>query len=174
MLEVTFNDKPLVLKSNVNDRYVFISKNNKNTNFNLKNLKFFKSIDIYEKNTYEIDLSTDDWPVLYMPSKVYPITYLSIVIILILSSGLFSESLTPYSTEVNPPSPFFNFCQEILLASTPCFHVEIIRGTASSLFFGFLTVIPNPEVAIDPKTVFFINFLLLTTKKLFNQSFLFL
>ena len=93
MLEVTFNDKPLVLKSNVNDRYVFISKNNKNINFNLKNLKFFKSIDIYEKNTYEIDLSTDDWPFLYMPSKVYPITYLSIVIILIFSSGLFLNKI---------------------------------------------------------------------------------
>ena len=53
----------------------------------------FKSIDIYEKNTYEIDLSTDDWPFLYMPSKVYPITYLSIVIILILSSGLFLNKI---------------------------------------------------------------------------------
>ena len=49
MLETTFNEKPLVLKSNVNDRYVFISRNSKNTTFNLENLKYFKLIDFYEK-----------------------------------------------------------------------------------------------------------------------------
>ena len=92
MLETTFNEKPLVLKSNVNDRYVFISRNSKNTTFNLENLKYFKLIDFYEKNSFEIDLSTDDY-FLYMPSKVYPITYLSIVIMLILSSALFLNKI---------------------------------------------------------------------------------
>ena len=45
------------------------------------------------KNSFEIDLSTDDWPFLYMPSKVYPITYLSIVIMLIISSALFLNKI---------------------------------------------------------------------------------
>ena len=93
MLEKTFNEKPLVLKSDVNDRYVFISRNSTNTNFNLENLKYFKLIDFFEKESFEIDLSTDDWPFLYMPSKVYPITYLSIVIMLILSSALFLNKI---------------------------------------------------------------------------------
>ena len=57
-----------------------------------------------------------------------------------LSFGSSSESLTPYSTAVKPPSPFFNFSQATLFAFTPWFHVEIILGTdlkSVRIFFCF-------------------------------------
>ena len=99
MLEKTFLAKPLVLKSEVNDRYIFISKNDENIKFDLNNLKYFKPINDFDKNIYKVDLSTDDWPFLYMPSKVYPITYLSIVTLLILSSIIFLNRIIKIKKE---------------------------------------------------------------------------
>ena len=99
MLEKTFLDKPIVLKSKINDRYIFISKNNKNIKFNFDNLKYFKVNNNFDKKIYKIDLSTDDWPFLYMPSKVYPITYLSIVTLLILSSIVFLNKIIKIKKE---------------------------------------------------------------------------
>ena len=90
MLEKVFGFKPLVLKSEVNSRYIFIAKNNINSKLNIENLKFFKKSKIFDSNeNFKIDLSTDDWPFIYMPLKIYPLTYLFIVILLVLSSILF-------------------------------------------------------------------------------------
>ena len=58
MLEKTFLAKPLVLKSEVNDRYIFISKNDENIKFDLDNLKYFKPIKDFDKKIYKVDLST--------------------------------------------------------------------------------------------------------------------
>ena len=49
----------------------------------------FKLDKSFEDHSYEVDLSTDDWPFLYMPKKIYPLTYLSIVSVLLLSSVYF-------------------------------------------------------------------------------------
>ncbi len=92
MLEVAFKKKPIVLKSDVNDRYIFIaSKNYKN--FQFDHLKFFSKNTFFDNNISNVDLSTDDWPFLYMPEKVYPITYFCIVLILILSSMIFINKI---------------------------------------------------------------------------------
>ncbi len=88
MLETAFQKKPLVLKSKANDRYIFIASENFN-NFRFDHLQFFKLDKSFEDHSYEVDLSTDDWPFLYMPKKIYPLTYLSIVSVLLLSSVYF-------------------------------------------------------------------------------------
>jgi len=88
MLETAFNKKPLVLKSKANDRYIFLASENFD-DFNFDHLQFFKINKEFEESTYKVDLSTDDWPFLYMPKKIYPLTYLSIVLTLLLSSVFF-------------------------------------------------------------------------------------
>ena len=90
MLEEVFGYEPLVLKSDVNDRYIFIARNNFSSELELSNLVYFKKTEIFKKNsTLKVDLSTDDWPFIYMPLKVYPLTYFFVVIILITSSIIF-------------------------------------------------------------------------------------
>ena len=88
MLETAFNKRPLVLKSEANDRYIFLASENFN-DFSFDHLNFFKLDKSFEEKSYNVDLSTDDWPFLYMPKKVYPLTYLSIVLVLFLSSVFF-------------------------------------------------------------------------------------
>ena len=68
MLETAFDKSPIVLKSEANDRYIFIASETFE-NFEFNHLKFFKLNKIFEENLYKVDLSTDDWPFLYMPKK---------------------------------------------------------------------------------------------------------
>ena len=79
-----------------------------------------------------------------------------------ISFGSSSESLTPYSTAVKPPLPLFKLFQATLFASKPWFQVEIILGPEKFFNFKFFNEKPKLLDATDPKTVFFINFLLLT------------
>lgn len=41
---------------------------------------------MYSDNQIQVDKSTDDWPFFYMPTKKYPVSYLSILLILLLIS----------------------------------------------------------------------------------------
>ena len=93
MLEKTFGEKPLVFKSETNDRYIFISRNNENKIFYDTKLNFFKLINDFDNYSYSVDLSTDDWPFIYMPKKVYPLTYLTIITLLIFSSLIFINKI---------------------------------------------------------------------------------
>lgn len=93
MLEVSMGIKPTVLKSKTNARYIFIGSQN-TFKVETDKLKFFKiNEDFNKKNIYNIDVSTDDWPFLYMPAKVYPFTYLSIIFVLLLFSIYFLNRL---------------------------------------------------------------------------------
>ena len=107
MLEKSFGVKPTVLKSKTNDRYIFIAAKD-NAEIQTDKLEYFKINDDFNKeNTYDIDLSTDDWPFLYMPSKVYPFSYLSIIIILSFSSIYFLNKLIKIRTNNFSISCFF-------------------------------------------------------------------
>ncbi len=94
MLSETFLSDPIVLKSEVNSRYVFVISKNINYSFKTQNLNFFKITNEFYNANLEVDLSSDDWPFLYMAKKVYPISYLIIVIILSLSSIIFLKKFT--------------------------------------------------------------------------------
>ena len=107
MLEKSFGVKPTVLRSKTNDRYIFIGAKN-DIEIQTNKIKYFKvSNDFKNENTYDIDLSTDDWPFLYMPSKVYPFSYLLIIIILSFSSIYFLNKLIKIKTNNFSASCFF-------------------------------------------------------------------
>ena len=42
-------NEPLVLKSDVNDRYIFIARNNVSSELELSNLVYFKKTEIFKK-----------------------------------------------------------------------------------------------------------------------------
>ena len=69
MLSKTFSHDPMVLKSDINNRYFFAISKKENLNFSIDELKFFKKTSELQQINAQIDLSTDDWPFLYMPKK---------------------------------------------------------------------------------------------------------
>ena len=92
MLEIAFEKKPLVLKSDVNDRYIFLASNSFE-NFNFNHLKFFKVNDKFNESFLDVDISTDDWPFLYMPVRQYPITYVVVIILLSIISFFYINNI---------------------------------------------------------------------------------
>ena len=107
MLEKANGIKPIVLKSKTNNRYIFIG-GKEEVNIQTNKLKYFKiNKDFNGENFYDIDLSTDDWPFLYMPSKVYPLTYLSIIIVLLVFSIYFLNKVIKIKASNFSASCFF-------------------------------------------------------------------
>ena len=93
MLRSAFENKiqPIVFgpfKKNITDFeegiYIFVVPKNLN-NFNFINENFFKTnVFNYENlGDSKVDMSTDDWPFFYMSKKVYPTSYLSVVLLIL-------------------------------------------------------------------------------------------
>ena len=147
MIEKAFGVKPIVLKSKTNSRYIFIGSKDE-ANIQVNNLKFFKiNQDFSEDNDYDIDLSTDDWPFLYMPLKVYPFSYLTIIIILLFSSVYFLNKIIKIKTNNFSLSCFFLGAGFMLVETKGITEIAKIYGStwivvsiviAAVLFMSFI------------------------------------
>ena len=98
MLKKAFNGKePIVfgLSKEVNkfvdQKYIFVISDDLEQFKNIEDSKFYlTNIFDNDKMSEEIDVSTDDWPFFYMVKKVYPLSYL-VVILLILDLLIYSS-----------------------------------------------------------------------------------
>jgi len=158
MLEKSFGYKPLVLKSEVNDRYVFVTTKNK-MNLNFEKLKYFKKYEVFNKeNLFKIDLSYDDWPFIYMPSKVYPITYLSIVFLLLISSIFFINKITKIKSNK------FSFTCFFLGAGFMLIETKSITETAK--IFGSTWLVTSIVISAILLMAFIANYLVIKRIKI--------
>ena len=158
MLEKTFGEKPIVLKSETNDRYIFISKKNSSELFDLSKLKYFKKINNFDSSDYKIDLSTDDWPFIYMPQKVYPFTYLSIVCLLIFSSFIFINKINKIKKN-NFSFICFFLGSGFMLVETKCI-TEIAK------IYGSTWVVTSITIAVILLMAFIANYLIIKKVKI--------
>ena len=56
---------------------------------------FFDKTAVYANPAVRADISTDDWPFFYMPQRVYPVSYLAMVGLVLILSLLLISSLLP-------------------------------------------------------------------------------
>ena len=148
MLEKATGFKPIVLKSKTNSRYIFIG-GKEEVDIEINKLKYFKiNKDFNDENFYDIDLSTDDWPFLYMPSKVYPFTYLSIIIVLLLFSIYFLNKVIKIKASNFSASCFFLGAGFMLVETKGITEIAKIYGStwvvisiviAAVLFMSFIS-----------------------------------
>ena len=153
MLEKAFEKKPNVLKSESNNRYVFLVSK-KNLNFIFNKINFFKISNEFSKNQdFNIDLSTDDWPFLYMPKKVYPISYMLIIIVLIASSFLFLRKIT------NMKNNNFSYCCFFLGAGFMLIETKCITEFAK--IFGTTWLVNAIVISAILVMAFIANFIVM-------------
>ena len=92
MLQQAFDGRPpICVKADYDGSIIFMESNDKNWTLppNLVEDAGFKDItDFYADRSLRADVSTDDWPFLYMPRRVYPVSYL-IMAFQILALSLF-------------------------------------------------------------------------------------
>ena len=165
MLKIAFGVEPLILKSSVNDRYVFLVSKNKKNEFSIKNFKFFK----HYKNTFSIanskfDISTDDWPFFYMPKKIYPKSYLIMILIILISCFYFLKKNIGFSLTKIYVTPFFLGAGFMLIEAKGITELAKIFGStwvvlsviiASILFLAFIAnYIVLKKIIINEKLVY--------------------
>ncbi len=116
MLKEAFNGRePLVVSQNSgNDQefrsqpYAFIIGNSIDKNFDISNSGLTKVSFFSDKNNLSnVDVSTDNWPFFYMPSKVWPKSYIFIIFLIFVSSFFFIQNTNPISKKNFSPTCFF-------------------------------------------------------------------
>jgi len=89
MLQQVFGRPALCVRAGYDGSVIFLESNDPNVRFPLQIVAesgFQDMSSFYANSSLQADVSTDDWPFFYMPRRVYPISYLVMVLqILILS-----------------------------------------------------------------------------------------
>jgi spermidine synthase len=96
MMKQAFDGKePLCFFPSYDGAQVFMQSKNGDLSIPqavLSNAHVEERPDFYRDSTIKVDVSTDDWPFLYMPRRVYPLSYLVVLgLILLLTFALYAS-----------------------------------------------------------------------------------
>ena len=111
MMQKAFNGNgPVCLKTEKGFRVTFLQ--NKNGTLKLKKsmlrgISYSDVTDIYADPSIKADVSTDDWPFFYMPRRVYPVSYLGILLLILLLSVGIAYNFLKQKLSFSHPAFFF-------------------------------------------------------------------
>lgn len=175
MLEKAFNGKkPIVLAASqeidtfVDQKYIFVISENLNQFTEIEKTKFNKT-DIFANNeiSKSIDVSTDDWPFFYMVKKVYPISYLIVILLIFTSSYFFVKKVNNLNLKNFSPTCFFLGAGFML--------VETKGITEAAKIFGGTWIVISIIILLILTMAFFANLLIYKKVKIKeNYIYLFL
>ena len=137
MLKEAFNgQEPLVVSQNSDtdkfrsQPYAFIIGKNIDKNYELNNSKLSK-VNFFEEKDYlsKVDKSTDDWPFFYMPSKIWPKSYVFIIFLIFVSSFLFIQTTSPINKKNFSPTCFFLGSGFMLIETKGITELALVFGS---------------------------------------------
>ena len=167
MLKEAFDGRePLVISQNFgktdkfkSQPYAFIIGNKIDNNFDISNSGLSK-VTVFSKNNYlsKVDKSTDDWPFFYMPSKVWPKSYIFIIFLIFISSFLFIQNTNPINKKNFSPACFFLGSGFMLIETKGITELALVFGSTwfvVSIVIGFILLM-----------AYFANFLIIKKIKI--------
>ena len=167
MLREAFDGRePLVISQNFgktdkfkSQPYAFIIGNKIDNNFDISNSGLSK-VTVFSKNNYlsKVDKSTDDWPFFYMPSKVWPKSYIFIIFLIFISSFLFIQNTNPINKKNFSPACFFLGSGFMLIETKGITELALVFGSTwfvVSIVIGFILLM-----------AYFANFLIIKKIKI--------
>ena len=137
MLKEAFDSKKPIVLSEIDNpnkfsegSYTFIIGEKVYENFkisdpNLTKVNFFENND----NSLKINKSTDDWPFFYMPKRIYPKSYIIIIILIFVSSFFFLKSVIPISKKKFSASCFFLGAGFMLIETKGITELALVFGS---------------------------------------------
>jgi hypothetical protein len=121
MMREAFDGKePLCISSHAEGAVTFVQSKNGDLSIPpavLSEGHFAERTAFYRNSGSKVDLSTDDWPFLYMPRRVYPVSYLVVLGLIILLSFVLYASLSCERPEMSH-LPFFFLGAGFMLVET--------------------------------------------------------
>ncbi len=160
MLEKAFEGKkPIVLGVSkevdkfVDQKYIFVISENLSQFDKIKETQFNKT-NIFENNeiSKSIDVSTDDWPFFYMVKKVYPVSYLIVILLIFVSSYFFVKKVNNLNLKNFSPTCFFLGAGFML--------VETKGITEAAKIFGGTWIVISIIILLILTMAFFANLLI--------------
>ena len=160
MLKKAFNGKePIVfgLSKEVNkfvdQKYIFVISDDLEQFKNIEDSKFYlTNIFDNDKMSEEIDVSTDDWPFFYMVKKVYPLSYLVVILLIFGSSYLFIKKTNNLS--------FRNFSPTCFFLGAGFMLVETKGITEAAKIFGGTWIVISIIILLILTMAFFANLII--------------
>jgi hypothetical protein len=160
MLKTAFDGKkPIVLSISqdvdnfVDQKYIFVISENLNQFTKIQKTTFYKT-NIFDNSemSKNIDVSTDDWPFFYMVKKVYPISYLVVILLIFASSYFFVKKTNNLNFKNFSPTCFFLGAGFML--------VETKGITEAAKIFGGTWIVISVIILLILTMAFFANLLI--------------
>src|SRR5206468_4261352 len=96
-----------VFQSTYDGAYTFVIGNGKSALSNPEGLPFRDATSDFSSSTVQADVSTDDWPFLYMGVRKYPRSYVAMVVVLLGVSFLMLRQILPVGRRNFSAASFF-------------------------------------------------------------------
>jgi len=135
MIQEAFDGKePLVIRSGYDDGFFYIIGENFSReqveSTEILDKPYIKGVsDIFKNERIKADISTDDWPFLYMPVRRYPFSYIIMVTLLLSTSFVFISKLIPQSTRGVSWTAFFLGAGFMLLETKAITELALVFGS---------------------------------------------
>ncbi len=138
MLKEAFNGRePLVVSQNTGNNekfrsqpYAFIIGNKIDKNFDISSSGLSKANFFSKKNNLiKVDVSTDNWPFFYMPSKIWPKSYIFIIFLIFISSFFFIQNTNPINKKNFSPTCFFLGSGFMLIETKGITELALVFGS---------------------------------------------
>jgi SAM-dependent methyltransferase len=121
MLQEAFDGRPpICLQANYGVRVIFLESRDAELKLPpqlLAQTEFEDRTPVYSDPKLQADVSTDDWPFFYMPERVYPLSYLGVVILLLILSLVMKMNFFPEPARLGQ-LPFFLLGVGFMLVET--------------------------------------------------------
>lgn len=121
--------------------YIFLISNNSNKVFKIKDQLNLAKVKFFNDNELKVSLSTDDWPFFYMPVKVWPKSYVVILIIIFICSFLFIKKTSSLNRKNFSITCFFLGAGFMLIETKGITEMALIYGSTwfvITIVIGFI------------------------------------
>jgi hypothetical protein len=111
MLQTAFDGRPpICVKAGYDGSVIFLESNDPKWTVSpelMKDVGFSDGTAVYANPLLHADISTDDWPFFYMPRRIYPVSYLVMVFLVLALSLLVTANFLPEKPKFSHLSFFF-------------------------------------------------------------------
>jgi hypothetical protein len=131
MKEVFEGRPPVCVKANYDGSVIFMQGRDEDLSIDsmlLMSTGFEDVTDFYADPLIEADISTDDWPFFYMPHRVYPLSYLGILLLLVILSPLVTANFFGQNFVLSNPAFFFLGAGFMLIETKGITELGLIFG----------------------------------------------
>ena len=136
-----FIDGDLYKKDFIEAKYTFLISNNANKVFRFNDQSDLARVNFFDNKKTKVSLSNDDWPFFYMPVKVWPKSYIIILILIFISSFLFIKKTSTLNRKNFSITCFFLGAGFMLIETKGITEIALIYGSTwfvITIVIGFI------------------------------------